>query len=189
VTTPPPPSGHLDVELQRSIWNAATEIIVDATWSARSLQKAASRWATVRLYLGLPANVIASVTAAGAGAAAVVAHVPALTATLALVAAVIIGAKAVLQPEETYQGYAGKGAAYLALRNDTRYFRNVRLRIPGASPGELENELKALTSRLNALTQQPPLRIPSWAYEQAQRSIEAGESDYTGDRFWEEAPF
>jgi hypothetical protein len=190
VTTQPPSQGqHVDVELQRSLWNAANEIVVDATWSARSLQKAAARWSTVVVFLGLPANVIASVTAAGAGAAAVVAHVPAVTATLALIAAVITGMKAVLKPEETYQGYAGKGAAYLALRNDARNFRNVRIRVSGGSAAELENELKALTSRLNALTQQPPLRIPTWAYDQAKRSIEAGESDYSGDRFWEEAPF
>jgi hypothetical protein len=152
------------------------------------LQKAAARWATVSLFLGLPASVIATVTAAGA-AAAVIAHVPALTATLALVAAAITGLRAVLKPEETYQGYSGKGAAYLALRNDARHFRNVRLRTPGSSPSELESELKALTSRLNALTQQPPVRIPTWAYNQAKQSIDAGESDYSGDRFWEEAPF
>jgi hypothetical protein len=43
-----------------------------------------------------------------------------VAAILALVAAVIAGTKAVLKPEDTYQGYASKGSVYLALRNDTR---------------------------------------------------------------------
>jgi hypothetical protein len=177
------------LELRRSLWRATSEIIVDATWSARSFHKAAARWSTIVLVLGLPANVITTVTAAGAGAAAVFVRNPPVTATLALIAAVIAGTKAVLKPEETYQGYASKGAAYLALRNDTRHFRNVRLQLPGAGLDELENELKALTGRLNALIRQPPIRVPTWAYEQAKRSIEGGESDYTGDHFWQEPPF
>jgi hypothetical protein len=179
----------LELEFQRAIWRGATEIIVDASWSARSLQKAAACWATVVLVLGLPANVLASVTATGAGAAAIFVRNAALTAILALIAAALTGMKAVLKPEETYQGYASKGSAYLALRNDTRHFRNVRLRTVGVSPDQFESELKALTSRLNALSQQPPVRIPTWAYKQAKESIEAGESDYKGDRFWEDPPF
>jgi hypothetical protein len=182
-------SDGLDVDLKRSMWRAATEIIVDATWSARSLQKAAARWSSIVLILGLPANVIGTVTAASAGAAAIFVRTPAVTASLALVAALIAGTKAVLKPDETYQGYASKGAGYLALRNDTRHFRNVRLVMPAAEPDQLEADLKALTSRLNALSQQPPIRVPTWAYDQAKGSIEAGESDYTGDRFWEDPPF
>lgn len=119
--------------------NAANEIIVDATWSARSLQKAASRWAGYGLVLGLPANVITTLSAASASATAAFLHIPAVAASLALVAAVIAGTKAVLKPEETYQGYASKGAAYLALRNDARHFRNVRLRTGDANPAEVES--------------------------------------------------
>ncbi len=179
----------LDVEFKRAVWHEASQIIVDSTWSARSLQKAAARWATIVVVLGLPANVIATVTAAGAGAAAVFVRNTTVTAVLALIAAVIAGSKAVLRPEDTYQGYASKGSAYLALRNDTRHFRSVRLRTAGVTPAELEQEVKALTTRLNALTQQPPLRIPTWAYQRAKQSIEAGESDYAGDPFWEDPPF
>jgi hypothetical protein len=54
---------------KRAVWRDASEIIVDSTWTARSLQKAAARWASTILVLGLPANVIAKVTGAGAGAA------------------------------------------------------------------------------------------------------------------------
>jgi hypothetical protein len=179
----------LSLDYQRSLWRGATEIIVDSTWSARSLQKAAARWSTIILALGLPANIITTVTAAGAGAAAVFVHNPLVTAPLALTAAVIAGMKSVLKPEETYHGYASKGADYLALRNDARHFRNVRLRSAGAGADDLANELKALTDRLNALTHRPPTRIPTWAYRQAKQSIEAGESDYQGDRFWEDPPF
>jgi len=177
------------VELRRSLWKGASEIIVDTTWTARSFQIAAGEWSKVALLLGLPANVIGTVTAAGAGAAAIFLHTPAVTATLALIAAVLAGVKAAMKPEDTYQGYALKGSAYLALRNDTRHFRNVRLRLPAVPIGELESELKALNARLNALVQQPPLRSPSWAYNRAKRSVEAGESDYTPDHFWEEPPF
>jgi hypothetical protein len=186
---PVPVPIDLDVDFNRAVWREASEIIVDSTWSARSLQKAAARWASIILVLGLPANVIATVTAAGAGAAAIFVRNATVTAVLALVAAVIAGTKAVLKPEDTYQSYASKGSAYLALRNDTRHFRSVRIRTPGVTASELEQEVKALTTRLNALAHQPPLRIPTWAYTQAKRSIEAGESDYTGDRFWEEPPF
>jgi hypothetical protein len=164
-------------------------MVVDVTWSARSLQKAASRWSVVALALGFPANIIATVTAAGAGTAAIFIRAPAVTAALALTAAVIAGTKAVLRPEETYQGYATKGSVYLALRNDLRHFRGVRLRVPDADATDLESELRGLVARLNTLTNQPPLKIPSWAYKQAKRSIDAGESDYEGDHFWEAPPF
>lgn len=181
--------GDLGLEFRRSLWRGATEIIVDSTWSARSLQKAAAHWAIVVLWLGVPASVIGALTAAGAGvAAAFVRGIPALAVTLAVVAALVAGMKAVLKPEETHQGYASKGAAYLALRNDTRHFRNVRLRTQGRKAQELEEELTALKNRLNALGQQPPIRIPTWAYNRAKKSIEAGESSYAGDPFWEEPP-
>ena len=179
----------MTLEFQRALWRGASEIIVDSMWSARSLQKAAARWSTVVLALGLPGNLIATVTATAAGASALFAHNPIVTATLALVAGVIAGTKAVLKPEETYQGYAAKGAAYLALRNDARHFRNVRLRTPGAQAAQLENDLRAMNARLNALAQRPPVRVPTWAYKAAKKSINVGESDYVGDRFWEEPPF
>ena len=106
---PVPVPIDLDVDFKRALWREASEIIVDATWSwARSLQKAAARWGSIILVLGLPANVIATVTAAGAGAAAIFVRNTTVTAVLALVAAVIAGTKAVLKPEETYQGYASR---------------------------------------------------------------------------------
>ncbi len=180
----------LALEFQRALWRGTSEIIVDATYSARSLQKAAAWWSIVVLWLGVPASVVAALTAAGAGvAAAFVRGIPALTITLAVIAAVLAGLKAVLKPEETYQGYASKGSAFLALRNDARHYRNVRLRMPGAEADELEQELAALKNRLNALGQQPPIRIPTWAYKQGKRSINAGESSYAGDPLWEESPF
>jgi len=185
----PPPLPAEGLELRRAHWIAATQMIVDATWSARSLQKAAARWATISLLLGLPASVVAALTAAGAGAAALLSKVPLLTAILALVAAVIAAAKAVLKPDETYQGYARKGASYLALRNDTRQFRSIRLRTPAIDAQELEKDLSALNQRLNSLGQQPPIRIPTWAYNEAKRSVAKGESEYAGDPFWEEPPF
>ena len=175
--------------MRRALWRSANEIIIDTSWTARAFQKAAARWSTVVLYLGLPASVATAVTAAGAGTVALVARMPVAVAVLGLTAAVIAGAKAVLRPEDTYQGYNSKGSAYLVLRNDARQFRDIRVRNPRWSDAELESELRSLNGRLNALVQQPPLRVPTWAYQQAKKSIEAGESDYVSDRFWQEPPF
>jgi len=181
------PGEELDV--RRALWESASQIIVDSSWSARTFQKAASRWATVAVYVGLPSSIAATVAAAGAGATALLTRVPVLAGVLGLAAAVLAGTRAVLRPEETYQGYASKGAAYLVLRNDTREFRGLRIGSSRWTSAELESELRALNARLNALAQQPPLRAPTWAYRQAQKSVEAGESDYVADHFWQAVPF
>jgi hypothetical protein len=186
---PGPEPSDPALEFRRALWRETTKIIVDTLYSGRSHQKAAARWSTVAIGLGLPAAVITAASSAGAAVSAVFVRDARLTAGLALVAAVLSAARAFLKPDETFRAYEAKGAAYIALRNDATQFRDVRLRSGRATDEELESELNSLHARRNALNLQQPIRVPTWAYKQAKASLAAGESDYKNDPFWEDPPF
>ena len=178
-----------DVEFRRTVWNEANKLVIDSLYSGRSQQVAAARWATVAIFLGLPSSLLAATASAGAAVSAAFLQDPRLTAGLALAATLLTAARAFLRPEDTARGYETKGSAYLALRNDAAQFRDVRVRFARGTSTELERELRELSARRNQLNSQPPIRVPTWAYRIARRSLETGESDYENDAFWVKAPF
>jgi hypothetical protein len=176
-------------EFRRAAWRESTKIIIDSLYSARGHQAAAHRWAKVVTVLGVPASVLTALTAGGAGVVALAGKSATVTAVLALVATGLSATRGFLRPEATLQEYEDKGAGYLALRNDVAFFRDVVLPNRQSPEDDVERQLRSFVARRNALNRQPPMRIPGWAYRAAKRGIEAGESDYEGDRLWVDPPF
>ena len=124
----------------------------------------------------------------GAGLSAL-AGSTALPATLAFVGLGLATMRTFLDPEKTLQAYNAKAIAYVRLVYDTKYFRNLTLRTTSLPEAELRDALNALFQRFNALTEQPPARVPAWAYRRAIKSLEAGQPSYRDDPHWEEPPF
>jgi hypothetical protein len=174
-------------EQRVAMWDEAMMLVIDTQYSARGNQFAARRWVIIATCLGLPASILSAVLAAGAAGAAASGQ-QGWTVILSVIVAVINAVRGVLHPEETLRGYQNKGAAYLALRNDVRFFRNIDLR-SDTSLDKLRTQLHTFVARRNALNGQPPVVIPKWAYEGAKKGINAGESDYINDPLWEDAPF
>lgn len=174
-------------EQRIAMWNEAMMLMMDSLYSARGNQFAAQRWAVIATWLGLPASILSAVLAAGAAGAAA-GDQKGWTVVLSVIVAVINAVRGFLHPEETLRGYQNKGAAYLALRNDVRLFRNVDLH-SDTPLDKLRTQLHTLVARRNALNGQPPMVIPKWAYNGAKKGIEEGQSEYLNDPLWEDPPF
>jgi len=177
-----------DASLRRALWEEANRVVIDSAYSGRAHQLLGTRWEKLNLWLGIPATVLSTVLAGGAGVTALVGTRTWITATLALVAAALSASRSFLRPEENAELHGLKGDRFISLRNDAIRFQQVDLR-SGVSTDALSDRSKNLSLRRNALRETPPRHIPRWAYEMAKQNIQAGESDYENDSLWEESPF
>lgn len=85
-----------------------------------------------------------------------------------------------LRPRDKYEIHTKFGNKYLSLRNDIRRFSNIEL-----LSNRTEDELKAILDKLimekKALDTDSPL-LPNWAYNEAKKRIETGETEYMVDK-------
>lgn len=153
----------------------AERIEEDSIHSAKAHFNAGDTWKRRHYWIGIPATVFG----AGAGAA-IVKDCPELAALLSLAATILTALVTFLKPSERASAHKTAGDQYLALRNDTRIFREIELL-------ELEETcnhsevLKSLAQRRNELNQGSP-EIPRGAFEKARQCIDEGESLYRTDK-------
>lgn len=147
----------------------------DSIHSAKAHFNAGDTWKRRHYWLGIPA------TALGAGAgAAIVKDCPELAAILSLCATILTALVTFLKPTERASAHKTAGDQYLALRNDTRIFREIEL-LESEDICVKSDKLKALAQRRNELNQSGP-EIPWRAFEKARQGINEGESQYRIDK-------
>ena len=99
---------------------------------------------------------------------------------LSLAATILAELLTFLKPSERAAQHKTVADQYLALKNDTRIFREVDLlQVEGTS--ELSEMLRTLSQRRNELNQGSP-EIPRTAFVNARRGIEEGEANNQVDR-------
>jgi hypothetical protein len=174
-------------ELRRALWQEASRVIIDSTYSGREHQAVGNRWEVINRWLGIPAAVVGALAGAGAAVSALTNGAKALTAMLALVAAGLSAARTFLRPDETAEAHGLKGDRFISLRNDAQSFQHVDLR-SSLSDDALRDRCAQLCERRNVLRESPPRHLPAWAYKKAKDGIAAGESGYENDPLWEEYP-
>ena len=104
-----------------------------ATYSGRSHQALGTSWERIDHWLGIPAVVLSAFLAGGAGVTALVGADSWITATLALVAAGLTGARTFLRPDDRADLHGLKGDGLISLRNDALLFQDVDLRSDAGS--------------------------------------------------------
>jgi hypothetical protein len=174
-----------EAALRQALDTEAKRVIVDCTYSGRGHLEASHRWASLNTWLGLPVVILSAVLASGAGLNALIGQNNYVTATLALLSAVLTSTRAFFNPGELAEAHGLMGNRYLSVRNAARLFREIDLR-SRLTPEELTLRLRDLRERCDALNETPPQRIPRWAYERAKRRIAAGEAGYEDDPLWKE---
>jgi hypothetical protein len=144
--------------------NEAKRIEEDATYTGKSHLNAAAIWNHRHYWLGIPA------TLAGALAgAAIVKDAQIMAGILSLIATILTGLVTFLKPYEHASQHKTIGDQFLALRNDTRVFREID--IPQTQDVTLLTEaLKSFSARRNDLMQSSP-DVPRKAFEQARLGI------------------
>jgi hypothetical protein len=174
-------------EFRRALWEQASGIVIDATYSGRSHQALGTRWARINHWLGVPAVVLSAFLAGGAGVTALTGAESWITATLALIAAGLSAARGFLRPDENADLHGLKGDRFISLKNDALLFQDVELR-SDRSDEDLQQALRELADRRNNLRESPPRHISHKVYEATKESIERGESSYVGDPLWRDYP-
>lgn len=168
-------------ELRQSLSDEAERFIEDSLHTGRNNQAAGRWWSGFNTWVGVPGEIAATILAGGAGISALLDQQPIVTASLAVVSAALGAVHAFLKPGEKADAYTLKGNRFIALRNETRLFRDLDLKT-AASDDELVVRMRELRKRYAELNEVPPLVVEDRHYQRAKKSIEAGESDYTIDR-------
>lgn len=146
----------------------------DSEQSAKRHFNAASRWSAYHFWLGLPSVVIA--TAAGAAAFK---NFGLLAGGLAFASAALTAILTFLKPSERAKAHNSHGNQYLALRNQTRLYRELEI---GDTTSEqvLKNRLSELAGKRDELNMSAPLTAER-DYVKANQGILQGQANYKAD--------
>lgn len=161
-------------ELNEALAREAKRVEEDSIHSAKGHFDAADIWRKRHYWVGVPATILS----VAAGAAALKSF-PEIAVLLSLFATVLTGLLTFLKPAERASAHKTSGDQFLALRNDTRCFREIEL-LDQDGTQSAPDKLKALCQRRNELNQGSP-EIPRKAFERARQGIIEGEATYKTD--------
>lgn len=160
--------------LTAAMCREAMRIEEDATYSSKGHFNAEEIWMRRHYSLGVPATLLGAI----AGATLVKSQ-PEWAAALALIASLLTGLMTFLKPNERAAVHRAAAAQFLALRNNSRFFREIELLQREPEDG-LADRLSALAQQRNELNEKSP-PIPAHAFKLARRGIEQGEATHKVD--------
>ena len=155
--------------------NEATRLEEDATYSSKSHFNAEGTWLSLNYWLGIPATALGAI----AGATLIKSQ-PEWAAAFTLFASLLTGLMTFLKPNERASLHRTAAGKFLALRNESRFFKEVEL-INSQKIDELTKRLKTLATERNELNLNSP-SIPRHAFVAARRGIEEGEATHKVDK-------
>jgi hypothetical protein len=103
---------------------------------------------------------------------------PQIGGALALLAALLTALQTFLKPADHAAAHKAAGDGYLALKNDARIYRSVRL--ANVEEADAAQALDDLNERRNELNRTSP-QFSKTDRKKALKSIEAGEAEYKAD--------
>ena len=165
-------------EARQAIEAELDALVIDSLFSARGNLVAGQRWLTISYWLGIPATVLSTLLAGGAGVSAILGSVGAITATLAFLSATLVAIRGFLRPDELATSYSKKGNKLLAVRSEAKLLVSAGLKVENMTNAKAYSQAKKLRDDYNRILLEEPLHIPGWAYSKARSGIESGESDY-----------
>ena len=160
-------SGKMATEIER--------LEEDCIHSGKSQFNAGDRWRGLNLLLGVP-SVIMGATAG----TAFMKSAPDIAGVLALMAAALTGLITFLKPSERAASHKSAGDQYLALRNDARVFRQIRLAHVCDDAVALAG-LDELSKRRRELNMASP-QVATGDFNKARNGIDKGEAEHAVDK-------
>lgn len=147
----------------------------DCTHSGKAHFNASSRWTFWHYVFGIPSVILA--TLAGA---AFFKDYPIVAGIMTSVVAVLTALMTFLKPSERAAGHKSSGDQYLALRNDSRVYREIML-VRASEEDEAVTAMSGLTTRRNELNAASPA-FANRDFQKARKGINSGESTHAVDR-------
>lgn len=157
---------RIEAELQR--------IEEDCNYSGKAQFNAGDRWATYNYWLGIPAVILGALAGT-----ALFQNEPLVGGVLATFAAVLTALQTFLKPSDRASSHKSSGDQYLALRNDARVFRQIKLHHVCDRQAAIDG-LDEFTSRRREMN----LAAPQFAkrdFTKARKGIEEGEAQHQVD--------
>lgn len=145
----------------------------DAEHSFKGHYNASALWTKVHYCVGVPLVIFS----AWVGADALSSN-PNFSGYLALLSAALASAQTFINPAEKSEKHKTAGDDYLALRNNTRLFRENLLK--SLTENEAQRDLLSFSQKRNDLARMSPV-IPRCRYLLAKKDIDAGLAKYRAD--------
>ncbi len=162
-------------ELRNRVERELKRMEEDCIHSGKAHFNAGTRWAIWNYIFGIPSVVLS--TAAGA---TFFKDFPVLAGSMALCVAVLTSLMTFLKPGEKAAGHKSAGDQYLALRNNSRVFREIELGT-AADEETVLTALKGLTTRRDELNQASP-SFSDGDFQKAKKGIDAGQATHAVDK-------
>jgi hypothetical protein len=157
----------IQTELQR--------IEEDCDYSGKSHFNAGVRWGRYHLWLGIPSVVLSTI----AGTAFFKDYGD-IAGILSSIVAILTALMTFLKPSERSAHHKSSGDQYLALRNDARVFRKIKLECACDDQAAIDG-MDEFTKRRNELNQASP-QFSRKDFEKARKGIEEGEALHSVDK-------
>lgn len=164
-----------NLKLENALCDEAKRIEEDVEYSAKRHFEACDLWTWGHYLLGGPAALLAV-----AATTAIIKNHTDLAQFLTLAAALMSALATFLKPNDRSAQHRTVGNQYLAVRNDTRIFREIDL-LEAIDYAKKSERLRRLAQRRNELNGSAPT-TPRWAFERARAGIEQGETSYKVDK-------
>jgi len=168
----------MEQKMKQKIFKEAKRIEEDCLFSARGHFCAAQRWATIHLWLGIPAATLAAI--AGASSLSQFSNHNIIAGIIAIAVSALTAVATFLNPNEKATNHRYAGDQYNNLRNNVRLLAEIELDL-AIDDKEILAELKDINRKRNEFSLKLPL-IPRWAYRKAKKGIEKGEAKYEIDK-------
>lgn len=165
------PEPHLKTKVRDEL----ERIEEDCVHSGKSHFNAGDRWGRYHFWLGVPA-----VTLSALASTAFFAEQPMVGGLLAATVAVLTALQTFLKPSERSSAHKAAGDQYLALRNDSRVFREIRLDTVCDDQAALDG-LDEFTKRRREMNLSSP-QFSRRDFEHARKGIEEGEASHAVDK-------
>ena len=147
----------------------------DCNYSSKGHYYDSKRWIKYHLLAGLPASILSAAAGVSAfNSETLIAGISALLAT------VLTTTLTFLKPSERAENHRSAAGQYLALRNQTRMFREIDLEETGFTPST-KARLAEFAKKRDELNQTCPA-ITQKSYKLAKKDIDAGYSTHQTDK-------
>lgn len=165
----------IDAEFQKKIETELLRIEEDTLHSSKAQYNAGDRYSSRHVWLGVPASALSAL----AGAASFSGQWELAAGLISIAVAVLAALQTFMKPAEQAAAHKAAGDQFLALRNDARLMREIKVGLI-EEPQEAVTALDVMVKRRNDLNASSP-QVARKDFEKAKKGIDAGEAQHAVD--------
>lgn len=165
----------IDAGLREKIETELSRIEEDTLHSGKSQYNAGERYSSRHVWLGVPASALSAL----AGAASFSGQWEIAAGLISIAVAVLAALQTFMKPAEQAAAHKAAGDQFLALRNDARLMREIKVGLIEEAH-EAVTALEVMVKRRNDLNASSP-QVSTRDFQKAKKGIDAGEAKHAVD--------